>query len=285
MRYLAYGYALFFIGWSVFELRDLRRLRYPRWLLGIEVSSKLLLVAGMLLNFIEHGVVGPLQSSWRMAIFPIVGLEFMLRVLAIRNEEQDLELSASANRLVEQVTVPLTGLIIGPAAYMGFRFAYPEGSSSAFAVLMVAVAIGFGLAFCWPRLSGCFKSTSERKMVEWLESSEPFRRPPDEIELFDNSMQQWPGFEKEIRCQLFRIRYGEHWYVGLTGPATQCLTMPAVRDSSAADVYEAYKEWFADHVSRMLLREAAQDFPEDFRKIVEEALIEGAVPKDNESPE
>lgn len=169
MRYLAFAYAIFFIGWSVFELRDLQRSRYPRWLLGIEVVSKLLMVTGMLLYFVQHGVAGQLHSVWETAIFPIVGLEVMLRVLAIRNDEQDLALSSVGNRRAGQFGLGMTAFVVGPAAYMGFRFAYQEASPSTFVLLVIAAAVGFGLAYRWPKLSGCFRSISERNMVEWLE--------------------------------------------------------------------------------------------------------------------
>lgn len=281
MRYLAYGYALFFIGWSAFEFHDLRRSRYPRWLLGVEVVSKILMFAGMALYFIQRGVAEELRSFWSVGVFPIVGVEVMLRVFAIRHEEQDLEFSAAGNRRIQHFALVATGFVLGPAAYMNLRFAYPEIPWSACAVLIVAVAIGFGLAFCWPRLSGCFKSISERNMVNWLEANKQFGRSPDEIELLDNSLQKWPGFEEEKPCQLFRVRYGQDWYIGLTGPATHCLATPMSKDIPLSEIYELYRDWFADHAFRLIIREAAKDCPEDFRELVEDALKENTLPKGN----
>jgi hypothetical protein len=275
MRYLAIAYVLFFIGWSLLELRDLRRSRYPQWLLAVEAVSKLLLIGGILLHLAEHGVAEQFRAAWGTAIFLIVGLESMLRVVAIRHDEDDLELSPADNHRAKQIALGLTCLVVGPAAYMGFRFAYPDTSWTVVALLFVAAVIGFGLAFCWPRMLGCFKSVSERNMVEWLESRAEFGAPPDEIALLDNSKQTWPGFEGEIRCQLFRIRFGQDWYIGLTGPATHCLPAPTGSEYSVSVLYERYRDWFADHVSRSLIRQAAKGLPDDFREIVEDALAEG----------
>jgi hypothetical protein len=272
MHYLAYIYAVFFVGRAAFEFRDLCRSGYPRWLLGIEVLSKVLVFAGITFYITRGGTDGQARLLWSYAIVPIIGLEVMLRIFAIRHEEQDLDLSEATNRATDKVAVAITALVLCPAAYMGFRFAYPEPSGLACAVLGVAVAVGFGLAFCWPKLAGCFKSVSERKIAEWLRSNAPFNRSPDEIELLDNSMQGWPGFEESVRCQLFRIRYGDDLYVGLTGPATHCLATPITKDCSISERYDAYRSWFADYASRLLLLRAAKNFPEDFQQLVRDAL-------------
>lgn len=278
MHYLAYVYAILFVAWCVWELSDLRRSRYPWWLLIIEGIWKVLLCALITLYITRQGAVEQDYSFLRVAVFLIVGFEVMLRVLALRHEELDLDLSESNNRLAVRIALVITGLFLVPAVYITVRFAWPEPSPTPWIWLAVAVTSGFALAYCWPKLPGVFPSSGHREMVKWLESNGPYHRSPDQIELLDNSAQEWPMFEEKIQCQLFRIRYNQEWYVGFVGPATHCFSTPVPEGRSLSEIYQAYMEWFADHASRALIMDAVRDMPDDFRKLVHEAVSDNQPP-------
>lgn len=271
MRYLAYGYVFFFVGLAVFDVVELRRSRYPGWVLGISAASKFILLAGMGFYLLPDAVVGA-QSFWAALVFPNVALEVALQVYGIWHEEEDFELSPADKRGNLQFALGLLICILGPAIYMNLRFAFPTLIPISWAGVILAVIVGCALAVWLPRAKTCFRSISERNLVTWLEANEDLARRPDLLELVDNSRQKWPGFEEEKQCQLFRIRYGQRCFIGLTGPTTHCLDISVDAEILPAEAYDRFRAWFADDLARKIILDVAKGYTGEFRKIVEDTL-------------
>lgn len=108
-------------------------------------------------------------------------------------------------------------------------------------VFQFAIAAYFSLA-----LGIIFWAASDPmfEMVVWLAFPTEFGRVPDEIQLFDTRMVDWPDCDFTIRAHLFRFRYDDEWDYGITGPLTFAFGDQNFEGKSPEEIYSAYAGWY-----------------------------------------
>jgi hypothetical protein len=82
------------------------------------------------------------------------------------------------------------------------------------------------------------------EMVDWLAFPTEFGRVPDEIQLFDTRMVDWPNCDFQIRAYLFRFRYDDEWDYGITGPLTFAFGDSNLEGKPPEEIYAAYADWY-----------------------------------------
>ena len=76
-----------------------------------------------------------------------------------------------------------------------------------------------------------------------------------------------------METSLYRVRFGKDWYVALAEPVCHCFPKPIRPDVPLEKIYAAYKEWYADDVSkRMILQVAGELGDKRFESLVKEAM-------------
>lgn len=273
LTFLSYTYALLYLGWSVIEVRDLRRSRYPIWLVLFESASKLFLLIGIVITL--AGGSSPLLPHWWFPLLLlVVAVEVCLRTLAFRNEERDLDLPEGVNTFTHALAFTFGLAFVAPAVIMNYHAARREITLPIVGIFIIPAALGILVGGLSPKLRSVFSSSNEREMFQWLKSSSEFSSAPDKIEYLDSRKQRWPGTDIPEECHLFRVWFGDKSYIGLNGPTCYCLPEPMPDDIDLEHVYEMYRDWYADKLSRQMIKHAAKDLPEDFRAIVDGALDE-----------
>ncbi len=115
-------------------------------------------------------------------------------------------------------------------------------------------SLSLGLVF-WAASDPMFE------MVEWLAFPTEFARVPDEIQLFDTRMIDWPGCDFQIRAHVFRFRYDDRWDCGITGPLTFAFGDQEFEGKSPEEIYAAYAGWYDKEDIRGMI-EAESEGPE-----------------------
>jgi len=113
------------------------------------------------------------------------------------------------------------------------------------------VSFSLGLIF-WAASDPMFE------MVQWLAFPTEFGRVPDEIELFDTRMVDWPGCDYQIRAHLFRFRYDDAWEYGIAGPLTFALGDQNFEGKSPEEIYSAYAAWYGKEDIGGMMEEASR---------------------------
>ncbi len=135
------------------------------------------------------------------------------------------------------------------AAIIVMRFV---GHYQVFHVVIAAYfSLSLGLIF-WAASDPMFE------MVDWLAFPTEFGRVPDEIQLFDTRLVDWPGCEYPIRVRLYRFRYDGDWGYGITGPLTFALGDQDFEGKSPEEIYSAYAEWYAQEGIQGLLEKESE---------------------------
>lgn len=105
------------------------------------------------------------------------------------------------------------------------------------AVLVAYLSLSVGLIF-WASSDPMFE------MAQWLAFPTEYGRLPDDIELFDSRMIDWPGLDFTIQAYLFRFLYDGQWEFGITGPITFSLGDQNFNGKAADEIYAAYASWY-----------------------------------------
>ena len=122
-------------------------------------------------------------------------------------------------------------------------------------------------------------SQAESDLASWLAEPMQFGAAPQTIQLVDQALQNWPGFDEPTKCYLFEYSYamptGPLRNIGIAGPVVYSL-MCDMRDFPPADIYAAYAGWQAEHEE--IIETPAEHLSAEQQQWVETAvvLLEGA---------
>jgi hypothetical protein len=91
---------------------------------------------------------------------------------------------------------------------------------------------------------------AEADLALWLAQPSQVGIPPERLELVDERLQFWPGYDDPVECYLFRFTYsfanGQYSNIGIAGPSTHAFSAD-VGDLSPDDIYAAFAGWDAQH--------------------------------------
>ncbi|MEX0819221.1 MAG: HEAT repeat domain-containing protein [Pirellulaceae bacterium] len=94
------------------------------------------------------------------------------------------------------------------------------------------------------------QARAEAELSLWLAQPSQMGIPPTHLELLDQRVQHWPGYEEPIECFLLRFTYqlpaGEYSNVGIAGPLTHAFGADLL-DLPPDDIYAAFAGWHVEH--------------------------------------
>lgn len=91
---------------------------------------------------------------------------------------------------------------------------------------------------------------AEAELALWLAEPTQMGIPPARLELVDERLLYWPGFNDPVACYLFRFLYpfrkGTYSNIGIAGPLTHAFSAD-LEDLPPNDIYAAFAGWHAKH--------------------------------------
>ncbi len=91
---------------------------------------------------------------------------------------------------------------------------------------------------------------AEAELALWLAQPQQLGLPPQNIEVVDQRMLYWPGYDERQSCFLFRYQYqlpqGEWSNIGMAGPLVHSFAAD-LADLPVSDIYAAFAGWHAEH--------------------------------------
>jgi hypothetical protein len=265
MHFISHIYLLILVGWAVFDTHDLICSGYPRIYSILEIVSKLTLVV-----FSYIGLLKPMSLEMSVAayiLYVAMITFFTLRTLAFKSEELDLDLSEKSNFITNLIGYVLTVGLCMPAIYIASLASHPSFFSP---FILFSASIGGLFLGMFLKRANHFKSIQERKLSQWLSSREI---EYTDLEVIHKGEAVWPGFEKEARYQIFKVVCSAPSQYAITGPYIHSMQIEQPEESHE-EILNEFKTHFANLASNSLIKRAASDMPEDFRKLVDEALDE-----------
>lgn len=272
MIYLSWLYVVVLAVWAASEVIGQIKERMPTALVAAELIVQVLLILGVSL----HITVGSIPSVWQATAYPLVFCVFALRGYGVKNEEYEVSDTREQRLRLGILNVAVTFLLLAPAVY---HISTLVGGGSRLSLILASLCAfaGEAVGLVLPRLPSRFASSNERLISEWTGKSQWFGRIPDRMEFLDDKVRQWPGIDVEQPTQLFKVYFGDACHVGGTiDPVCFCIPEPVPAGIDAEQAFEHCRRWFADKLSRALIKSAAGDMPEEFQRLVEEALSDKA---------
>jgi len=272
MIYLWCAYLVLFLGIALYSFIDQRKERTPLALAGLGLLADVVLAAGVVLNIMPT-LAPAAKPPWALLVFPLLLCEFVFMGYDVKNEEHELSDSAKSRRMLDAATLTFLMLLLAPGVYHNVSFAYP-GRGYMFFVAGAVAVVGTAVGLLLPRLRSRYASSNQRKLANWVEASTEFEGFPNQVLLLDNRPRTWPGTDFEMPTQLFTVQCGQAWHVGVTleDDVAFCLKEPVSPDISPDDAFSRCQDWFASQVATDMIKDAAKSYPEEFQKLISEAL-------------
>jgi hypothetical protein len=271
MRYLLLLFLPIYLWHAFGEIRAWHRREAPTWAMVVMTIAKVFLTLGMV-GFIFGFSPAPLGDLFFRITSVCIYFEFFFAFRSSPPKSTSL-----IGKIFDEVILGVLILLISgtPAFFTRLLTTKPERT---ILHILFFLLIAYLVARFWPSsrrpAPEPISETANPKvdLAVWLLTSPPFQRAPDEIVLADRRTQSWPGLD-EVQTSLYRVRFGEQWYVALAEPKCHCFAKPIRPDASIEKIYDAYKEWYADDVSKCMMLKAAGNLGnEHFESLVNEAL-------------
>ena len=282
MRYLLLLFVPIYLWHAYGEVSTWRSRQAPLWALIVMTISKVLLTLGMLAF-----VFVPTPPSLRDQAFRITSVCIYFEFYFALRSSPPKAVSIAGKFVDDAILIVLILLLSGTAGFFTRLLTTPPGRS--ILQILFILGIAYLVARFWP---GSRRSVPEPvaagdlpaiHLLKWILASPDFARVPDEIVLADQRTQIWPGHD-EVPTSLYRVRFGDLWYVALAEPVCHCFAKPIGADVPIEKIYDDYKEWYADAVSKRLILKAAGDLGDKrFESLVKKALADK--PSDNPDAE